>query len=389
MFGALTFLPLFLQVVKGVSPTESGVRLFPMMFGLLVTSIVSGQLVSRYGRYKVFPVLGTALMAVGLYLMSLVGVATGPWTMSAYMFVFGAGLGLVMQVLVVAVQNAVPYEELGHGHLGRDLLPHDRRFLGTAVFGAIFANLLAGNLRQALGPVKLPPNAASQIDNPALLAKLPPAIHAGVAEGVAHTVQSVFLVGVPIAVAAFLLSWLLPEVPLRKSIRSTGTTEGMSAPRERTSLEELQHSLTRVTARENRADLYRTLAERAGLDLPPRACWLLYRLAERPGATTGSVCSELKIDPEKITDGLDALVVAGYVSAPRGSTDPLQLTAPGREALERLAEARRAGLGELLEGWDLGEHPELEQMVRDLAQQLLADDDKLLEDARPKLRLVG
>jgi EmrB/QacA subfamily drug resistance transporter len=389
MFGALTFLPLFLQVVKGVSPTQSGLRLFPMMLGLLITSVVSGQLVSRYGRYKVFPVMGTALMVVGLYLMSLVGVTTGAWTMSGYMFVFGAGLGMVMQVLVVAVQNAVPYEELGTATSGATFFRMIGGSFGTAVLGAVFANLLVGNLQHSLGGVKLPPNVTSQIDNPTLVAKLPPHIHAGVVEGVAHTVQSVFFVGVPIAVVAFLLTWLLPEVPLRKSIRSTTTAEGMTGTREHTSFEELQRSLSRVASRENRAELYRTLAERAGLDLPPRACWLLYRLAERPGASTSAVCGDLKVDPEKIADGLEALVAAGLVSAPANRDDPLRLTASGRDALDRLEEARRAGLAELLEGWDLAEHPEVEQMVRDLAHQLLADDDKLLQDAKPRLRLAG
>ena len=100
-----------------------------------------------------------------------------------------------------------------------------------------------------------------------------------------HTIQTVFLIGVPIAAAAFLLSWLLPEVPLRKSIRTTDPGEGVAVPEGRTSLQEIELALERVATRENRAELYRTLAERAGLDLPPRACWLLYRLADRPDCT--------------------------------------------------------------------------------------------------------
>ena len=129
MFGALTFLPLFFQEVKGVSAIQSGVRLFPLMGGLLVASIGSGLLVSRWGRYKVFPVIGTGLMTVGLYLMSLIGVSTGAWVMAAYMVVFGLGLGFILQVLTVAVQNAVQLRGAGHGHLGCDLLPHDRRVI--------------------------------------------------------------------------------------------------------------------------------------------------------------------------------------------------------------------------------------------------------------------
>lgn len=232
MFGAMTFLPLFLQIVKGVSPTQSGVRLFPMMGGLLVGSVASGALVSRWGRYKVFPVVGTALMALGLYLMSLIGISTGAWTTAAYMVVFGLGLGLVMQVLVVAVQNAVPYEQLGTATSGSSFFRMVGGSFGTAVFGAIFSNLLTGNLRHSLGGAALPPGAVSQMDNPALLAKLPAPVHAGLVHGVATTVEQVFLIGVPIAAAAFLLSWLLPEVPLRRTIRTDTVGDGPGGPGE-------------------------------------------------------------------------------------------------------------------------------------------------------------
>ena len=120
-----------------------------MMAGLLVGSIGSGQVVSRWGRYKVFPVVGTALMTVGLYLMSLIGVSTGAVDDVGLHGVFGSGLGLVMQVLVVAVQNAVPYEELGTATSGTTFFRMIGGSFGTAVFGAFFANLLAGNLLRA------------------------------------------------------------------------------------------------------------------------------------------------------------------------------------------------------------------------------------------------
>ena len=321
-------------------------------------------------------------MAIGLFLMSRVGVATGTWTQSAYMFVFGAGLGLVMQVLVVAVQNAVPYEELGTATSGVTFFRMIGGSFGTAVFGAIFANLLTGNLAHALHGAKIPANAASQIDNPALLAKLPAVVHAGVAEGVAHTVQTVFLIGVPIAVAAFLLSWLLPEVPLRKAIRTTDAGEAFALPEGRTSLEEVELALERVTARENRAELYRILGDQAGLDLPPRACWLLYRLADRPGCTLEEVCARLKVLPDRVEAGLTALVEAGLVSRNEESDGcNLHLTPAGDDAVERLTAARRAGLTELLEGWDPQAYPEVVGMVRRLARELLADDEKILADA--------
>jgi EmrB/QacA subfamily drug resistance transporter len=384
MFGALTFLPLFLQDVKGISPIQSGVRLFPMMGGLLIASIGSGQLVSRWGRYKIFPVIGTALMTVGLYLMSLIGVATGAWVMAGYMAVFGLGLGFVMQVLVVAVQNAVPYEELGTATSGVTFFRMIGGSFGTAVFGALFANLLLGNVLHALHLVRAPSGFNLNADNPAAIHHLPAAVQSGVIHGIAHTIQTMFLIGVPIGFVAFLLSWTLPELELRKSIRTSEPAENLGLHEPRTSLGEVQRLLERAASRENRRELYGTLSTRAGLDLEPRAVWLLYRLADRPDCTIAEVGARLNVDPERLRSGVDALVSAGMVGqvdTPAGSR--LVLTPVGHDAIEALTVARRDSMTELLEGWDPEDHPEVVEMIRNLARALMADDDRLLADARP------
>ena len=259
------------------------------MGGLLVASIGSGQVVSRWGRYKIFPIIGTALMTIGLYLMSMIGVATGSWTIAGYMVVFGFGLGLVMQVLVVAVQNAVPYEELGTATSGTTFFRMIGGCFGTAVFGAVYANLVVRNVLNALHLSKVPAGFNLNADNPSAIHQLPPAVEAGVIQGIAHTIQTLFLIGVPIAFVAFLLSWTLPELELRKSIRSSEPAENLGIPEPRTSLGEIQRILERAASRENRRELYETLASRAGLELDPRACWMLYRLADRPGCSLGSV----------------------------------------------------------------------------------------------------
>ena len=230
MFGALTFLPLFFQDAKGISAIQSGVRLFPLMGGLLVASTGSGILVSKWGRYKVFPVVGTALMTVGMYLMSLVGVSTGAWTMAAFMAVFGLGLGLILQVLTVAVQNAAPYEELGTATSGVTFFRQIGGSFGTAVFGAIFANLVVSNVLRALGTTRAPAGFSLSTDNPAAIHKLPAEVQAGVIQGIAHTVQTMFLIGVPISFVAFLLSWTLPEIVLRKTIRTPDPAESLGLP---------------------------------------------------------------------------------------------------------------------------------------------------------------
>jgi EmrB/QacA subfamily drug resistance transporter len=383
MFGALTFLPIFFQDAKGVGPTLSGLRLLPLMGGLLLASIGAGQLVSRWGRYKVFPVVGTFLMIVGLLLMSKIGLATGAWTIAGYLFVFGVGLGLVMQVLVIAVQNAVPYEQLGTATSGATFFRMIGGSFGTAVFGAIFANLLATNVVHALHLRVVPPNLKSSLNaaDPTSLSRLPPAVHAGVVSGMVHTIQTVFLIAVPIAAVAFVLSWLLPDIELRKTVRTADPGKELGMHESRSSLQEIELALERVAQRENRHELYTALAGRAGLDLEARPCWLLYRFADRPDCTLESVASRLKVDPKRIEEGIDALVQKGLVNMDQGPGEcEFTLTDQGQDAIVRLRDARRAGLTELLEGWDPEEHPEIEDMVRRLAHELLADDEKLLAD---------
>ena len=143
LFGAVTFLPLYLQVVKGHSPTVSGLLITPMMAGLLVTSILSGNLISRFGHYRPFPIAGTAIMAVGLFLLSTITVSTPTLTTASYMVVLGLGLGMVMQVLVLAVQNAVDYRYLGVATSGSTLFRQIGGSIGVSVFGAIFSTNLA------------------------------------------------------------------------------------------------------------------------------------------------------------------------------------------------------------------------------------------------------
>ncbi len=383
MFGALTFLPLFFQDVRGVSAIQSGVRLFPLMGGLLLASIGSGLLVSRWGRYKVFPVVGTGLMTIGLYLMSLIGVTTGSWVAAAYMFVFGVGLGLILQVLTVAVQNAVPYEALGTATSGVTFFRMIGGSFGTAVFGAIFANLVIGNVLHVLHLTKAPAGFNLSAENPATIHQLPAVQQEAVIHGIAHTIQTMFLIGVPIAFVAFLLSWTLPEIELRKSIRTSEPAENLGIPEPRTSLGEVQRILERAASRENRSELYETLAGRAGIDLAPRACWLLYRLADHPDLSLEDVGALLKVDPERLRDGERSLVSVGMVErieCPEGPT--LVLTPAGHDAIDKLTTARRQSMVELLEGWNPEAHPEVVAMVRDLAKALLADDDKLLADAR-------
>ena len=148
LFGAVTFLPIYLQVAKGVSPSASGLMLMPMMFGMLITSILSGRIISRWGRYKVFPVTGTAIMIFGLFMLSRLSLDSQQWQTALDALWLGLGMGMVMQVLILAVQNSIEYKYLGVATSGAMLFRSVGGALGVALFGAIFA----GGLRARLGP---------------------------------------------------------------------------------------------------------------------------------------------------------------------------------------------------------------------------------------------
>jgi len=215
LFGSVTYLPLFLQIVRGKSPTSSGLQLTPMMAGLLVTSIASGQLISKFGRYRPFPIVGTAIMTAGMVLLSRLNVDSTTLQASMYMLVLGLGLGMVMQVLVIAVQNAVDYRQMGVATSGSILFRQVGGSVGIAIFGAIFINRLHINLANALPPGTHGPSTPT----PAIIDKLPPALHEKYIGAFSASLHPVFVVASAIAVLSFLLTWFLREVPLRKTTR--------------------------------------------------------------------------------------------------------------------------------------------------------------------------
>ena len=218
MFGAIVYLPVFFQIVHGESPTTSGLQLLPLLAGLIICSTGSGIVISKTGRYRVFPIAGTALMTVGLLLLSRLGVGTSLIVAALYMFVLGVGLGCVMQVLVLIVQNAVPYSELGVATSGATFFRSIGGSFGTAIFGAIFSNVLVGNLVRHLGTARLPPGLSSASVTPAILDKLPQAVHHGIAAAYAESIQTVFVIAAPIGFIAFLASLFIPQVELRRGV---------------------------------------------------------------------------------------------------------------------------------------------------------------------------
>ena len=339
LFGSVTYIPLYLQVVKGASPTASGLQLLPLMAGVLVSSIGSGQLIARFGRYKVFPIVGTALSVVGLLLLSRLGTGTSTVLADLYMAVLGLGLGLVMQVLVLAVQNAVDYKNLGVATSTATLFRSMGGTIGVPVFGAIFANQLASHVAGRL-PLQVIEKLPSRL-GPSQIDALPPAIRDPYVAAWAAALRPIFLIAAAIAALGFVLSWFLKELPLRETVADQGLRDSFAAPRDATSLEELETRLSTLARKQNRHVVYDRLTDQAGLDLPPNEAWVVLRLAE--GTEPG---------------GIDAMVVdAARTRARRagGAAPDGRRPRRGREADERPArgdqgdrrglEARRAAGG--------------------------------------------
>ena len=219
MFGSVTFLPVFLQLVQGVSPTQSGLRLVPMMAGLLVSSMASGQMITRWGRYKIYPIVGSAILTIATLLFSRMNETTAISTVTAYMILFGLGLGLIIQVLIIAVQNAVDKKDLGVATSGNTFFRSIGSSVGVAVFGAIFARLLKNNLVKALPVLGRTGSAAPAMKlAPGALGNLPPALRGIFVHAAALSLQKVFFVAAFFGLLSFVVALFLRELPLRTHV---------------------------------------------------------------------------------------------------------------------------------------------------------------------------
>ncbi len=213
MFGAMTFLPLYQQTVQGASPTVSGLMLTPMMIGVTITSIVAGQVTTRTGRYRIFPILGGAIMGLGMYLLTNLGIGTTRITSAIFYVVLGLGMGFLMQMVSLIAQNSVEQKDMGVASSARMFFQQIGGSLGVAAFGAVFARRLTESLAAAGGGVHI--SASSGAVNPATVNSLPAPIRHDVFFAIAHAVQAVFVYALPAAALIFVLALFIKEVPLR------------------------------------------------------------------------------------------------------------------------------------------------------------------------------
>ncbi|MFF3320204.1 DHA2 family efflux MFS transporter permease subunit [Streptomyces sp. NPDC003035] len=375
MFGAMTYLPTFLQVVQGVTPTMSGVHMLPMVLGMLLTSTASGQIVSRTGRWKVFPITGTALTGLGLLLLNELKETSSTWEMSVYFFVFGVGLGLVMQVLVLVVQNAVSYQDLGVATSGATFFRSIGASFGVAVFGTIFTNRLTTKLDDALAGRPLPPGTGPEriAADPRAIAALPPELRPSVLHAYATSITDVFLYAAPVVLIAFVVAWFLKEDKLRGSVTAPDTSQTLASnPVERSSYDECARALSVLGSREGRKAIYEKITAKAGLDLLPAASWLLLRI-RRHGTVEPARLAETTPVPLRAITEASRQVEERRLARREGLQ--LMLTDEGVEAAVKLARAREESLAELLGDWWGPDRPtDLVKLVEELTSELSGSD---------------
>jgi EmrB/QacA subfamily drug resistance transporter len=377
LFGAVTYLPLFLQVVKGASPTGSGLQLLPLMGGLLITSIGSGQIITRTGRYKPFPIAGTAVMTLGLYLLSTMDPGSGRLSIYLFMFTLGLGLGMVMQVLVLAVQNAVDYSELGVATSGATLFRSIGGSLGTAVLGAIFSNRLSSNLRSVLPPSVAGKAGGGSEVSPKAIAHLPPTIRTGYLHAFTNSLSTVFVVASSVCVAAFVLSWFIRQLPLRQTVSTADMGDTFASPKDTDSLAVIIAKIGRLDGRAGAREILRRIALRAGVDLGPGECWMLAKLSQPAPVQMDALAKLAGVEVSSLVAVRDRLLERGLIAACPSDTTAFELTAEGHKTLELLAHTGEQRLRDLLEDWRPDEHPELARMIANLAREFSVDASAL------------
>jgi EmrB/QacA subfamily drug resistance transporter len=379
LFGSVTYFPLYLQVVKGVSPTTSGLQMIPMMGGMLVTSISSGQLISRKGRYKIFPILGTAVMSAGLFMLSRLTPTTTNTIASLLMLVLGIGLGMVMQVLVIAVQNAVEYRDLGVATSGATLFRLIGGSLGTAILGAIFAARLSANLARLL-PVGTSAGAAAHNMSMQTLLRLPPSVRVAYGEAFTASLGTVFFVATVVCVVGFALCWLLPERPLRATVGAAAGAPGNEAGEVFGRLSDpdavaarLYAALSSLADRDVQRQHIVRIVERAGESLSPLAAWLLVQIERHPEADPSHLARSKAIPVERVPPALQELRDRGLIRNAADDAKRDKLTSTGCDVLDRLASARRAHLSELAEEWDPERGTDVSEFLRNAVRDLIPD----------------
>lgn len=389
MLGALTFLPTYLQYVKGVSATTSGLQTLPLVVGLLVTSIFSGVVVGRTGRYKAFPVAGSFIMAIGLFLLSRLNAATPFWSMALGMLVLGIGIGLCMQVLTIIVQNIVDYRDLGVATSGVTFFRTLGSSFGAAVFGTIYANVLSHRLPAAIAAS--PGVDPKVVSTPAELHQYPEATIAPIVDAYAHAIHVVFLAAVPVAGIAFVLALFLKEVPLRGTSRAavSDVGDGFGMPEAADSEQCLQGAIARLFRRKGREAFPIIRGDSATtLDIADGWCvgQVHLRARVRGNANLEAIGRRVHVPAPVLQPAFQTARQHGYLT---GDDSELYLTEVGQREIDKLVGAIRRWLAEELTDWGAGDDELLTRALDNMANQFIDEDPELLPAGEVPVAIGG
>jgi EmrB/QacA subfamily drug resistance transporter len=349
MMGSITFLPTFLQFVSGASATTSGVRMLPMVVGLLLTAVASGAYVGRTGHYRLFPIAGSAVTALGLFLVSRMDQDTNILLETIYLFVLGAGIGLVMQILTLIVQNTADYKDLGTATSGITFFRTLGGAFGAAILGSVYSNQIADLLPGALA--QSPGVSLEAATTPAALHALPADVTAPVVAAYAQALHSVFLWAIPVALVALVVALFLPEVPLRDGTRPASPIEGFAVPEGADVDTQLEKIVGEILRKRARAAAPGVLAG-SGSNLDIAQAWGVLGVHLRESFTiapTGaSIAHQLGVPRGVLRPFFDELVEAGYLHL---DGDTLHLTESGHHEVELIIAATRRWLVVQLHDW--------------------------------------
>jgi EmrB/QacA subfamily drug resistance transporter len=375
MLGSITFMPTFLQYVDGVSATQSGIRMLPLVAGLMTTALLTGVLVGRTGSYKIYPIIGMPTMMLGFFMLSRVNENTSTFMTSLAMVVVGLGIGLCMQVLTLVVQNTAKYEDLGVSTSGVTFFRTMGSAFGTAVFGTLYANFLTERLRDALeSSPNVPPGA---ISNPEDLHKLPDADIASIVHAYASALDKVFMWAIPVAIIGFVLALALKQVPLRGTERAQATDlgEAFAMPTSQTSEERLARSVATILRRDRGRSLPH-LVTQSGTGLTETEVWGLLEIIIRGrvdgGATVENIAAAHRLPAVVIEPVFTDLVAHRYISS---SGQVITLTPLGEAQVTAFVATLKRWLVEQLSGWETPpESGEIGAALDRIATRIVVDD---------------
>lgn len=374
MMGSITFLPTFLQYVDGVNAMDSGVRMLPMVLGLMLTAITSGNIVSRTGRYKIFPVVGTPVIAIGLLLLSRLDESSSALQEAGSMFVLGLGIGASMQVLTIIVQNTVDYRDLGVATSAVTFFRTLGGAFGAAVFGSLYSNFLSGRLPEAIAATRgaVTPQDAS---TPSALHKLSDQTIQPVVHAYAESLDHVFAWAAPVALLGLLIALMIPQVALHDGVQPAAADlgEGFGMPEARSSEDRLASRIARLVYADN-ARAVQEILEEADLGLDEGRTWALVqvhgRVREGQPASLGGIARAHRVPPILLQPAFDSLLRSGHLG---GSLAQLTVAETGAETMRELGKHFKRWIIAHLDGIDDVDAPTVDAAIQRIAQRLLAE----------------